>query len=415
MIRRNKETKKLDEATMALAGRSLKALNIPVSSGLLVQAALIIAEVLEEQGIDISKLGDINDQLLDEKAVPFHNRMAALLIGRGFKPWNKEGTTVSTELPAGIELPIEGFNVPHFEKKGLFVRKTPLEFIEVEPGIKIAKHLIDDATSHDDRGEGPQDALPVGRAEKKRQTLAQAQLHEDVKKDLEISKKVTASIIEKQMIGVKLKDNAESMLSDSLQRQRDKAVAFINVTDEQPSVAARRVLRTKDAHPEWEVEPIDLTGILDDTKPLVEHHIEALHPIMHVKKHADTDSMPEEIRFAVPTGEVPVNESIMSDDGTMHVPTCMVPISTPDVTYDLQRYVHLDSMPDELKSVVKLYLSMRRGTTMNITKYFKEAVEKLHDVSQKLPEDASDELPRKNVVPKVISREDLLDATGVRR
>jgi len=406
MIRRNKETKKLDEATMALAGRSLKALNIPVSSGLLVQAALIIAEVLEEQGVDISKLDDINDELLDEKAVPFHNRTAALLISRGFQPWNKEGTAVSAELPIGIELPVGGFEIPHFEKKGgKFTRKEPIEFVEVEPGIKVAKHLIDESTSHPEPGTDPRDHDSHYNEQKKERSRQLSQLHEDLRKDLEISKKVTASIVEKQMIGLKLKDNAESMLSDSLQRQRDKAVAFVNVTDERPKDAARRVLRTKDAHPEWEVEPIDLTGVLDDTKPLVEHHIEALHPIMHVKKHADTDSLPEEIRFAVPSVSLPVKEGVM-DDGTY-----VVPGSTPDVTYDLQRYVHLDSMPDELKSVIRLYLSMRRGTAMNVTKYFKEAVEKLHDVSQKLPDDASDKLPRKNV----ISRDELLDASGIRR
>ena len=58
-----------------------------------------------------------------------------------------------------------------------------------------------------------------------------------------------------------------------------------------------------------------------------------------------------------------------------------------DVTYDIANYVHLDSMPEELKVVVKHYINVRNRISTCDVKRLKEVVAELNKVVSALPDD----------------------------
>jgi hypothetical protein len=81
-------------------------------------------------------------------------------------------------------------------------------------------------------------------------------------------------------------------------------------------------------------------------KPIVEHNIQRLQGLMHLSEHMSEEQLPVEILFAIPRESMP-----MSADR-----------DPSDAEYDMARYVHLDSMPPELRSVVRAYRGLRYGT-----------------------------------------------------
>ncbi len=150
------------------------------------------------------------------------------------------------------------------------------------------------------------------------------------------------------------------VLSNAIQRERDdKEIVFVPVSGLDPRIAAKRVVRLKYEYND--VEPVDLTGVFDDVNPICDLHIERLQILMNVKKALDLDGVPIEIRFVIPNIDLPAPSET----------------DPSDLKFAMTRYVHFDSMPAELQSVVEAYLSLLRGVDSLASRRFKEAVTEL--------------------------------------
>ena len=89
--------------------------------------------------------------------------------------------------------------------------------------------------------------------------------------------------------------------------------------------------------------------------------IDKLQSIMNVKKAFSLDGVPDEIRFVIPNIDLPAPSE--TDPG--------------DIKFAMTRYVHFDSMPEELQQVVRSYLSLRRGVDTLASRRFKKAISEL--------------------------------------
>lgn len=281
----------------------------------------------------------------------------------------------------------EGFNVPHLVPNASectaacangCAHREP-EFVELDGGITVAKHLIDFANSMPE----VDNRVSSQRAVSKR--------HGELKEDIKISRQITEHLAEQVGQFLLQKELARALLFDATERSVDKSTVFVDVSNQSPKDAAKRVLNIVSIHPKWEVEPIDLSTALDDTKPIIEHHIEELQAVMHTKKHADIESLPDEIRFVIPSRDLPVKEGILPTGE-------YVSPDEAEVTYEMTRYVHFNSMPDELKRVVRNYLSLKSGSGTRNVEHFQAAINDLKDVAARLPKDGSE---KPAVVPGV--------------
>ncbi len=116
---------------------------------------------------------------------------------------------------------------------------------------------------------------------------------------------------------------------------------------------------------------IDLSTAFENTKPLIDHHVETLLPFMYVKNSIKDEELPDEIRFLIPNTENSPEWFLDRD---------VEKIDTSCVT---KRYVCLDNMPEELKSVIRNYLVLcqnkdnpsRQIVFLNVVRSFSESVQ----------------------------------------
>ena len=239
---------------------------------------------------------------------------------------------------------------------------------DIQSPVEIHPSLIEAATCAPSRGEVPH----ADRRWRELAGLKQKVLMDDVERDLKISKKIVESMIEKKVIESHRKEAALQIMSDAVQRERDKETVFVPVTGLDPRQAAQRVIRLKDEY--TDVEPVDLTGVFDDVNPISDLHIEKLQGIMNVKKAVTLDGVPDEIRFVIPNIDLPAPSETDPED----------------IKFAMTRYIHLDSMPTELQSVVRAYLSLRRGIDTLASRRFKKAVGELAKKSEATFDDGPD-------------------------
>jgi len=208
---------------------------------------------------------------------------------------------------------------------------------DITPPIELHPRLVDVATSGPSRLNGPdtRNQLDVARRVQ--------QLHDDVTEDLRISKKIVESMIEEKVVDESQRMAATEIMSQAIARECDKAIVFAPVSGLEPFSAAKRVIKLKTVYSD--VEPVDLTGVLDDVNPVCDTNIDKLERIMNVKKTCNDDDLPDEIRFVIPSADI--QQPFINND---------------DVVFATERYVHMDSMPAELQRVVLTYLSLRRGS-----------------------------------------------------
>jgi hypothetical protein len=267
----------------------------------------------------------------------------------------------------------------------------PGPLVEVIPGIMVRQSLIDRVIG--------ETVYPseIARIEA-REAHSRARFA-DLKKDIEISKRIAGALVESAIITDAQRDAAEEMLCAAMQREHDKRLHFINVTGKDSLSVAKRVLNVKDAHPEDDIEPIDLSCALDDTQPQKETQVTELLPTMHVQKHIDDSDLPAEIRLFIPSVDTPVPSGLQEHPLSYYI--------SPDkaeagITYQMVRYAHCDSMPPELRNVIAHYLSMRRGDGLFVVKDFKQAVSVLFTLSRDLVDDPQQ--------PAVVPADDASDA-----
>ncbi len=127
-----------------------------------------------------------------------------------------------------------------------------------------------------------------------------------------------------------LRAEAQKALETDVERQQDKAVQFVDVTAQPPVAAAKRVLSVKELHPEWEVEPVDLSGTLEGVKPLREVTVDQVTYIVQCANPQLEEDLPDRLRFVVPA-------FTPGDDPTMHA------------------YVRLEALPTEVQAVVCIF------------------------------------------------------------
>lgn len=225
---------------------------------------------------------------------------------------------------------------------------------DIKSPLDIHPALVQVATCGTPAGELPS----VARRTLAMQEAAAKELQE-MRDFIDLSKKVVESLVEKKLIEEHQRDSALEIMASALQRQRDKETVFVPVSGLDPRAAAQRVIRLKEEYDQ--VEPVDLTGVLDDVNPICDLHIERLQGVMNVKKALDLDGVPDEIRFVIPNIDLPAPSE--TDPG--------------DLKFAMTRYVHFDSMPEELRQVVRSYLSLRRGTDTLASRRFTKAVSEL--------------------------------------
>lgn len=202
---------------------------------------------------------------------------------------------------------------------------TDADFVEVAPGVKVSTKLIKQATAYAD------DTIER-REEQRRQR--RDDLHAELKADLDISRQITDSLVKQKIVHEENRQACCQLLEKDIARQLDKSVQFVDVTASAPVAAAQRVLDIKDSHPEWEVTPVDLSGALDGTQPLIEATIDKV--VYIIKCQNVQADLPDRVRFVVPDSNLPEEHR----------------------AHHMHTYVRLDALPKEVRSVVQTCLSL---------------------------------------------------------
>jgi len=289
-------------------------------------------------------------------------------------------------------------SVMHMEKSDL---------VNVGKGITVSEHLIKYATSTAAMGHQPTvHHIPPDVVERREKQRAQVRAGNDAEMNqfIEAGKAVAEALAEMVAVQDKRKELAEDMLCQATHRAIDNSALFVDVSKDQSLKAAERMLQLKNTYPRNEINPIDLSHVLEGTKPLVDHHLVRIERVMQTTSPMNEEELPDEIRFSIPNVDV---STIRAEIQPNH---CYIPPDEAfkDVTYTFERYVHFNSMPDELKRVVRAYLSMKGQTDAFANKRFKEAVAVLNEVALKLP----DEPLSPGVVPEVVDVLGCIDPRG---
>ena len=219
----------------------------------------------------------------------------------------------------------------------------------------VGNHLLEVATDVS-RANHPGGSMKADIERERREGIAMREL----RKDMEISKQITAQIVAEKEYKDRLAAKTGEMLGRAVARSEDSRVIFLSVEGETPVEAARRAVEIKAAYPSCEVEPIDTSEALKNVQPLTEAYIEALKPIMHVTQPVNSDDLPDEIVFAIPNKPCDSSDGkFMTPEGHPEIKCFMMPPE--DVKYETARYMHVESMPEELQKVVRTYIYARRG------------------------------------------------------
>jgi len=228
------------------------------------------------------------------------------------------------------------------------------------------KMLIDFLTSGPVTGDHPLENDPASMDNRIKK------LNDDVREDLKISRVVTRSLIDQLYTEIANKKASNKILEEAIVREHDLSVLLVNVTGNSPREAAKRTLEVKERYPELEVEPVDITDVFKDVKPLAEVHIDVLSSHMCLQKPTDVNNLPDRIKFAIPDQDI--SATIAATGGEY------VPMS--DVAFETVEYVLIDSMPSELADVIRAYLAAKRTQNVN---YFKKRVKELAEKTELLP------------------------------
>ena len=131
--------------------------------------------------------------------------------------------------------------------------------------------------------------------------------------------------------------------------------------------------------------------IFEGTKPIDDTHIDSISHLMQVNK--PQEALPHRITFVFAQEEPVEMRSAELPDGQ----TYPAPSKEGNKT---ARYVHLDSMPEELQRVIREYQTLVHGCEVvgrRPNKFFKEVVSILNDAVQDLPDDVAPSEAGENV------------------
>lgn len=222
------------------------------------------------------------------------------------------------------------------------------DFVEIAPGIKVAKHVINSVTKGSTNQEELQIELAELREDKSMQRSSALrkrakQFGEEVRKDLKIARKITDSLVNAKFIEESQKKAAADLLGKAVERELDSHIQFVDVTQLDPKAACSRVLNLKADKPDCDVEPVDLTDVYNDVELHGENLFDKLTSFMRASKYQDVEKLPDRIRIAIPNRDVPVSWE------------------NQDVSYELCTYVNMAALPLELQSIVRAVIALRGG------------------------------------------------------
>jgi hypothetical protein len=228
--------------------------------------------------------------------------------------------------------------------------KKDAEFRKELPLPAIHETVLEIATTHPKRFNTPDEHHP----EEQIRRINDKYGREEMRQVLAVSKKICEDIIREQNIAAGMRTSAEKILDQAIARQCvDFWQLYVDVTNQQKNEALARVLYLQQRNPSCDVVPVDVSEVMKDVQPITETYIDDLKPIMHVHEHIEDDDLPDEIMIAVPNKDI--------TDNVDESPFSFTQSPDEDLTFDITRYVRIDSMPDELQNVIRRYLRLVRG------------------------------------------------------
>ena len=171
-------------------------------------------------------------------------------------------------------------------------------------------------------------------------------LYREAREDLAVSHQIVEALTSQASAREHRKSDAERAMERAVEREQDKSLQFVDVTDRGPAAAAKRVLNVKDSHPEWELEPVDLAGALDDVQPLREATVDVVTYLIRCSRPMDDEELPARLNF------------IVSDRK-----------ADPESPPKLHPYVQLARLPKEVQAVVRTCMMMASTSVTDLSAY----------------------------------------------
>lgn len=131
----------------------------------------------------------------------------------------------------------------------------------------VHPRLLEVAVTGQDPGDEPKLAAETRELEKRGYALqkaAAADRRAELEADLTIGKSLADQLHDHAFKAQLQIDLAHNVLVTAIQREQDSYVKFVDVSGYTPREAAKRVSVLKEQHPEWEIEPVDVTEILGE-------------------------------------------------------------------------------------------------------------------------------------------------------
>lgn len=207
---------------------------------------------------------------------------------------------------------------------GLNVPMVHDDHEEVIPGVFVSRKAIAAVTN------GSRD----GREESNERWARVRQRWQEMKDDIDVSRQIVRSL--ETTAAATLAQRAEKKATAANGAPCDKLIQFVDVTAKAPIDAASCVLDAQSTWPGCEVQPIDLTNALSAVAPLRENSVDQVTFLIQCVEPQQEDELPNRICFSVPS-------FVPGNDPTLHT------------------YVRLDSLPKEVRSVVRSCLDLLAG------------------------------------------------------
>jgi hypothetical protein len=277
--------------------------------------------------------------------------------------------------------------------------------------VSIADELLNVATAGAKRLETPS----MYQREYREAVEREADYRSNMRELIDASKTVVNGLFREQMIEAERATEAGKKLYESVERQLDSADRqFVNVTGQPTLEATQKIAALQQAYPTKFIEPVDFSAGLEGVAPREEMFVPKIERIMHVNKPMKLEDLPDEIHFTIPNQENPTFDVKTRDvevdltglpPSLMSVPTAkgtciqhVVSLPPEDLVCETARYVHFDTMPDQLQRVIRMYLmtlhtnEQNEGARQMYLHLFKESVGKLYEqLSAVVKEDEDDE------------------------
>ena len=307
---------------------------------------------------------------------------------------------VKFELPQiALDQMQKHLDTPPPQIEGVIVNVDKDDRDRVIVNVSVADEIVDMVTSGPKRYDTPE-----MHDEYYRRRVAE---HQDdmgsLRELIDCSKKVV-NAMETKRAREEMKTAAGEILYKSYERQIETATRhFVNVTGQTALEAAQKIAELQQHHPEGFIEPVDASLGFSDVEPREEMYIPKLESIMHVQNPIVDEKIPDSIYFTIPDKEIVDSYEmqkhvVVAGDGPIEGldemkdlvtsrPVTFISLPPESVVCRTERYVRIDSLPIEVRDVVKRCIYMYSGMLcdeQSSMQYLRDAVKDLYDNVEKL-------------------------------